>query len=117
MKTKVSLCAATIALAGGIILSSAIQAASNEQENSTPQQVFDGMKESFKADKAKGVHLKWQWELSGPNGGKFLIEGNDGAYKKGKGKIDNPKVTFITRDNDWGAMWNGKLKSTWGLIT
>ena len=117
MKTKVSLCAATIALAGGIILSSAIQAASNEQENSTPQQVFDGMKESFKADKAKGVHLKWQWELSGPNGGDFWIEVNDGTYKMGKGKIDNPNVTFITSDNDWVAMCNGKLKGTWAFMT
>jgi hypothetical protein len=26
------------------------------EESSTPQQVFDGMRESFKADKAKGVH-------------------------------------------------------------
>src|SRR5256885_5531838 len=117
MKTKVSLCAATIALFGGLILPSAIQAASNEPENSTPQQVFDGMKESFKADKAKGVHLKWQWELSGPNGGNFWIEVNDGTYKMGKGKIDNPNVTFITSDNDWVAMCNGKLKGTWAFMT
>ena len=36
---------------------------------STPQQVFDSMRGSFKADKAKGVHARYQWELSGPNGG------------------------------------------------
>ncbi|HEY6070072.1 MAG TPA: hypothetical protein VIU85_01780, partial [Chthoniobacterales bacterium] len=65
------------------------------EENSTPQQVFDGMKESFKQDKAKGQHLKWQWELSGPNGGDYWIEVNDGTYKMGHGKIDNPDVTFI----------------------
>ena len=117
MKTKVSLCAATIALAGGIILSSAIQAASNEQENSTPQQVFDGMKESFKADKAKGVHLKWQWELSGPNGGDFWIEVNDGTYKMGKGKIDNPNVTFVAKDKDWVAVSNGQIGGTWAYLT
>jgi putative sterol carrier protein len=73
-------------------------------DSSTPQQVFDGMKQSFRADKAKGVHAKYQWELSGPNGGDWWIEVNDGAYKMGRG-------------NDWVAMSNGKLKGTWAYMT
>src|ERR1700731_4741620 len=87
------------------------------EDNSTPQQVFDGMKQSFHADKAKGVHAKYQWELSGPNGGDWWIEVNDGTFKMGRGKIDNPSVTFITSDNDWVAMSNGKLKGTWAFMT
>src|SRR6266571_4227700 len=82
---------------------SALHAASNEPDNSTPQQVFDGMRESFKADKAKGVHARYQWILSGTGGGEWWIDVNDGTYKMGKGKIDNPSVTFITSDNDWVA--------------
>jgi putative sterol carrier protein len=92
-------------------------AASNDAEASTPQQVFDSMSESFKPDKAKGVHARYQWELSGPNGGEWWIDVNDGTYKMGKGKIDNPSVTFITSDNDWVAMSNGKLKGTWAYMT
>ena len=92
-------------------------AASNEPETSTPQQVFDSMRESFKPDKAKGVHARYQWELSGPNGGEWWIDVNDGTYKMGKGKIDNPSVTFVTSDNDWVAMCNGKLKGTWAYMT
>src|SRR5438094_1706090 len=84
---------------------------------STPQQVFDGMRESFEADKAKGVHARYQWELSGPQGGEWWIDVNDGTYKMGKGKIDNPTVTFITSDKDWVAMSNGKLKGTWAYMT
>ena len=84
---------------------------------STPQQVFDSMRESFKPDKAKGVHARYQWELSGPNGGEWWIDVNDGTYKMGKGKIENPSVTFITSDNDWVAMSNGKLKGTWAYMT
>src|SRR6267378_3923277 len=57
--------------------SSALRAA----DSSTPQQVFDGMKQSFRADKAKGVHAKYQWELSGPNGGDWWIDVNDGTFK------------------------------------
>src|SRR6266699_2575248 len=76
----------------------AANAAASEPENSTPQQVFDGMRQSFQAQKAKGVHARYQWELSGPNGGQWWIDVNDGTYKMGKGKIDNPSVTFVTSD-------------------
>jgi putative sterol carrier protein len=86
-------------------------------DSSTPQQVFDGMRQSFQADKAKGVHARYQWELSGPNGGEWWIDVNDGTFKMGRGKIDNPSVTFITSDNDWVAMSNGKLKGTWAFMT
>ena len=95
----------------------AVRAASEEPSSSTPQQVFDGMRQSFQADKAKGVYARYQWELSGPNGGEWWIDVNDGTYKMGKGKIDNPSVTFITSDADWVAMSNGKLKGTWAFIT
>jgi putative sterol carrier protein len=91
--------------------------ASNEPSNSTPQQVFDGMRQSFQANKAKGVHARYQWELSGPNGGEWWIDVNDGTYKMGKGKIDNPSVTFITSDADWVAMSNGELKGAWAFMT
>jgi len=96
---------------------SALGAASSEPDNSTPQQVFDGMRQSFRAEKAKGVHARYQWQLSGPNGGEWWIDVNDGTYKMGKGKIDNPNVTFIASDKTWVALSNGKLKGTWAFLT
>jgi putative sterol carrier protein len=99
------------------ILATLCSSALRGADSSTPQEVFDGMKQSFRADKAKGVHAKYQWELSGPNGGEWWIEVNDGTFKMGRGKIDNPSVTFITSDNDWVAMSNGKLKGTWAFMT
>jgi len=99
----------TLAMLGSIPLPAA--------DSSTPQQVFDGMRQSFQADKAKGVHARYQWELSGPNGGEWWIDVNDGTFTMGRGKIDNPSVTFITSDNDWVAMSNGKLKGTWAFMT
>ena len=105
---------ATIITAIGL---GAASAASKESSSSTPQQVFDGMRQSFQAQKAKGVHARYQWELSGPNGGEWWIDVNDGTYKMGKGKIHNPSVTFITSDADWVAMSNGKLKGTWAFMT
>src|SRR5881394_907619 len=86
-------------------------------EASTPQQVFDGMRESFKANKAKGVHARYQWELSGPQGGQWWIDVNDGTYKMGKGKVPNPNVTFVAKDKDWVAVSNGQLGGTWAYMT
>src|SRR6266487_2386516 len=92
-------------------------AASNEADASTPQQVFDSMRESFKADKAKGVHARYQWELSGPQGGQWWIDVNDGTYKMGKGKIANPSVTFVATDKDWVAVSNHQLGGTWAYLS
>ncbi len=109
----------TVVTLAGMWLSAAgaVSAASNEPANSTPQQVFDGMRQSFQADKAKGVHARYQWELSGPNGGEWWIDVNDGTFKMGRGKVDNPSVTFITSDKDWVAMSNGTLKGSWAFLT
>src|SRR5213082_1951049 len=59
----------------------AASAASNEPSTSTPQQVFDSMRDSFQANKAKGVHARYQWELSGPNGGEWWIDVTTGPTK------------------------------------
>ncbi len=117
MKTSngyLTLTIATIITAIGL---GAASAASKESSSSTPQQVFDGMRQSFQAQKAKGVHARYQWELSGPNGGQWWIDVNDGTYKMGKGKIDNPSVTFVTSDKDWVALSNGTLGGKWAYFT
>jgi putative sterol carrier protein len=86
-------------------------------DNTTPQQVFDGMRDDFLPAKAKGLHLRYQFDLSGPHGGEWWIEVNDGKFKIGRGKIANPDVTFIASDNDWVALSNGKLSGAWATIT
>ena len=113
---KIYLCLMMLAIALALSPSS-FAATSSEPANSTPQQVFDGMRESFRADKAKGVHARYQWELSGPNGGQWWIEVNDGKFKMERGKIDNPNVTFVASDNTWVALSNGTLKGTWAVLT
>ena len=106
-------------LAGLVIfgLAGFANAAETEKPNSTPQDVFDGMKQSFQAKKAKGVHARYQWQLRGPNGGEWWIDVDNGKFTMGRGKIDKPSVTFIMSDKDWVAMANGKLKGTWAYLT
>ena len=87
------------------------------QADSTPQEVFDAMRGSFQPAKAKGVHARYQWDLSGPNGGQWWIEVNDGTYKMGKGQIDHPNVTFSASDKDWVAICHDQLSGTWAYLT
>jgi len=85
--------------------------------DSTPQEVFDSMRGSFQPAKAKGVHARYQWDLSGPNGGQWWIDVENGTYKMGKGKIPNPSVTFIAKDKDWVAICHDQLRGTWAYVT
>jgi putative sterol carrier protein len=85
--------------------------------DSTPQEVFDSMRGSFQPSKAKGVYARYQWDLSGPNGGQWWIEVNDGTYKMGKGQIDHPNVTFRASDKDWVAICHDQLSGTWAYVT
>ena len=88
-----------------------------DRAESTPQDVFDAMRGSFQPAKAKGVHARYQWDLSGPNGGEWWIEVNDGTYKLGKGKIPDPNVTFTAKDKDWVAICRDQLSGTWAYFT
>src|SRR5437660_5356748 len=111
-RTRVCLASAFIFLAVNLTVGNVAAA-----DASTPQQVFDSMRESFKADKAKGVHARYQWDLSGPNGGQWWIEVNDGTYRMGKGQIEHPNVSFIAKDKDWVAICNDQLSGTWAYLT
>jgi putative sterol carrier protein len=95
----------------------AANAAPASHIDSTPQEVFDSMRGSFQPAKAKGVHARYQWDLSGPNGGQWWIEVNDGTYKMGKGQIDHPNVTFRASDKDWVAICHDQLSGTWAYLT
>ena len=88
-----------------------------DRVESTPQDVFNAMRGSFQSAKAKGVHARYQWELSGPNGGQWWIEVNNGTYKMGNGQIDHPNVTFIASDKDWVAICHDQLSGTWAYFT
>ena len=95
----------------------AVTMAAAGHNHSTPQEIFDGMRGSFQPAKAKGVHARYQWDLSGPNGGEWWIDVNDGTYKMGTGKIASPSVTFIAKDKDWVAICNDQISGTWAYLT
>jgi putative sterol carrier protein len=106
-----------ISVIGVTICLRPVTAAQSSNVDSTPQEVFDSMRSSFQPAKAKGVHARYQWDLSGSQGGQWWIDVDDGKYKMGKGKIDNPNVTFIAKDKDWVAICHDQLSGTWAYLT
>src|SRR5262252_923653 len=107
----------TISALVSLLCMQVANSAASEHVDSTPQQVFDSMRGSFQPAKAKGVHARYQWDLSGPQGGQWWIDVEDGKYKMGKGKIDNPNVTFVAKDKDWVAVSNHQIGGTWAFLT
>ena len=105
----------TFLVAVAICIGAAITLADGTE--STPQDVFEAMRGSFQPAKAKGVHARYQWDLSGAHGGEWWIEVNDGTYKMAKGKISDPNVTFIATDKDWVAICHDQLSGTWAYFT
>jgi putative sterol carrier protein len=91
--------------------------AANERPSVTPQDVFDSMREVFHAQKAAGVHARYQWEITGGHGGDWWVEVNDGKFKMGKGKIPSPNVTFVVSDRDWVAISNDQLSGVWAVLS
>ena len=75
------------------------------------------MRGSFQAEKAKGVHARYQFKLSGPNGGDWWILVSDGTFTMGRGTVERPDVTFTATDDDWVALSNGALGGTRAFIT
>jgi alkyl sulfatase BDS1-like metallo-beta-lactamase superfamily hydrolase len=106
-----------MAVVAVIVCLGAVTVAAAGHQESTPQEVFDAMRGSFQPAKAKGVHARYQWDLSGANGGEWWIDVNDGNYKMGKGKIPNPNVTFVAKDKDWVAICNDQISGTWAYLT
>ena len=113
MKRPLLIAISALALAGSA--SSAITP--KHGDYAVPQQVFDGMKQNFAADRARGVHTRYQFDLSGPNGGLWWIEVNDAHCHFGRGRIDHPGVTFLASDRDWVALSNGTLSGIWAFVS
>ena len=117
MGTKANVWRLVASICGIVALVSAPSSRGSAQPATTPTQVFDAMRGSFRTDKAKGVHVRYQFDLTGPQGGQWSIEVNDGRFVMQKGRVANAHVTFIASDQDWVALSNGKLNGTWAVFT
>ena len=88
-----------------------------EPDPASPSEVFAQMQHSFRADRARGQHLRYQFNFGNPEGGKWWIVIDDGAYTLGQGAIARPDVTFACTGTDWVRLSNGTLNGFQAFIT
>lgn len=69
------------------------------------------MHKSFNPSAAGNLHVSYLFDITGPNGGQWTLEVNDGKCNLKQGITDNPSVTISIADQDWLAIKNGKLNS------
>jgi putative sterol carrier protein len=76
------------------------------------QDRFNTLEERFLADKAKGVDVKLQFNLSGADGGEWYVVIKDGKIKVTKGKGGKADATVTATAKDYKKMAEGEMNKT-----
>ncbi|MGD2252591.1 MAG: SDR family NAD(P)-dependent oxidoreductase [Anaerolineales bacterium] len=71
--------------------------------------VFEAMPERFKPEAAAGVEVVFQWNISGPGGGNWVVEVKEGACKVEAGTHASPTTTLKMSEGDFMNLIEGKL--------
>jgi putative sterol carrier protein len=79
-------------------------------EFKTPKQVLEEILPSrFKPDKAADIDVVGQLDLTGPNGGDWVITIRNRTLKVTRGTHPSPALTLTIADHDFMDLVNGKL--------
>jgi putative sterol carrier protein len=83
----------------------------------SPEDVFRAMHKVFQSEKARGLHIRYFFHLTEPQGGDWWITVNDGKMAMGKGSIEKPDCTISCTGTDWVALDNETLGGTRAYLT
>ncbi len=73
-------------------------------------EIFAGMAQAFRADKAGATRAVFQFNLSGEGGGNWNVSVANGACKVTEGKASKADVTIAMAANDFAKMIAGELQ-------
>ncbi|MCX5821579.1 MAG: SDR family NAD(P)-dependent oxidoreductase [Deltaproteobacteria bacterium] len=71
--------------------------------------VFEKMPAAFRAEKAAGVNVVFQYAISGEGGGEWFAENKEGVCRVEAGKHLSPTCTLAIASADFLDLMNGKL--------
>jgi len=87
-------------------------------EAKTPKEFFDTVLPSrFKPDKAKGIDVTVQVNLTGPNGGDWIAIIKDQKIEVKNGVQPSPKLTIGMTDANFMDLINNKLSTQKAFFT
>jgi putative sterol carrier protein len=73
------------------------------------KEIFAKMPAAFQPDKAAGKDVVFQFSISGPGGGDWVVAIKDATCKIDAGKTEKPTTTIKMSDADFVALIAGKL--------
>ncbi len=75
----------------------------------TVKEFFDALPSQFDAEAAEGLAAVYQFDLSGPQGGQYYVEIQDGVCAVSPGVHPEPHVVFSMSDEDCLQILHGQL--------
>ena len=84
---------------------------SEETKGLTVAGIFEGIPGAFQADKAAGVNVVFQFDISGGGGGSWHVKVKDGNCEVTEGSHENPTTTIKMGDTDFIDLITGKLNA------
>ena len=87
-------------------------------EAKTPKEFFEKVLPSrFNSDKAKGVDVTVQVNITGPDGGAWAVTIKDQKLHVTEGTHPSPNLTLKMNENDFMELVNGKLSAEKAFFT
>jgi putative sterol carrier protein len=89
-----------------------------EAQAQTPQEFFEKiLPDRFKAEKAEGVDVVAQLNVSGPEGGSWIVTVKDQKMEIAEGTAEAPSLTLKMSLPDFMDLVNGKLSAEKAFFT
>ena len=87
------------------------EAAAETGAKVTVKGIFERLPDAFQADKAAGVDVVFQWDISGGEGGSWYITVKDGACEVTEGSHSSPTTTIKMAEGDFVKLIAGELNA------
>jgi putative sterol carrier protein len=82
----------------------------DEYKQHTVEEFFQLLPGKLDPEAAEGIDAVYQFDLSGPQGGQYYMQINDGACRVTRGSHPEPHVTLSLSGEDCVRVLNGQLK-------
>lgn len=80
-------------------------------------EIFENMPNRFQADKAKGVAMTVEFDLTGDGGGQWYAVIEDGNLAVEEGAADSPSATIRMDADDFKKMSSGELNAMMAFMS
>ena len=81
------------------------------------QQFFADLEKKVDASKTEGMHVTYQFDISGDQGGQWHVNLEDGSVQVHEGVSDNPNITLSATQENWLDIISGRASGQTAFLT